>query len=171
MSSPACDRTVGRPGKPITRLVGLILLGLACLPAVAQMPTDDGRVVMSADLADTTSAPARAATPRRHWLEGKWEVRGFPAVSSSDPMSLTIESTADGTLTVIETAKSDQWNLPYATEAKLQIDGDKATITDDLGNVFDLKRVGDDELSGRFFLFRYQTHNIKIFPVTCIRMP
>jgi hypothetical protein len=110
-------------------------------------------------------AAAQEPAQPRHWAEGRWETQ-----SGGQAGTLVITRASDGTFQVTETVKSDKWNDPRSLgRATIEVAGDRLTITDDLGNICKLERVGADELAGTFFILRYQTHMLKTRPVTYVR--
>ncbi|HUA54011.1 MAG TPA: hypothetical protein VMB81_17680 [Candidatus Sulfotelmatobacter sp.] len=110
-------------------------------------------------------ASAEERPQPRHWAEGRWETQG-----GGQAGTLVITRSADGSFQVTETVKSDKWNDPRSLgRAAIEVEGDRLTITDDLGNIYKLQRAGPDELSGTFFILRYQTHMLKTRPVTYFR--
>lgn len=110
-------------------------------------------------------ASGEEPTPPHHWAEGRWETR-----NGGQAGTLVITRAADGTFQVIESVKSDKWNDPRSLDsATIEVEGDRVTIADDLGNMYKLERVGTDQLSGTFFILRYQTHMLKTRPVTYFR--
>lgn len=110
-------------------------------------------------------AAAQESPQPRHWAEGRWET-----LAGGQAGSLIITRAPDGTFQVTETVKSDKWNDPRSLgRATIEVEGDRLTIADDLGNVYKLDRVGTDALSGTLFILRYQTHMLKARPVTYFR--